>query len=43
MYSKYRGFFLFLHEMYFLGSFNYFVIFNFGMRKFLDRVTVYLS
>ena len=27
--------------MYFLGIFNYFVIFNHGMCKFLDRVTVW--
>ena len=35
--------FFILYEMYFLGSFNYFVIFNHGMRKFLDRVTVWKS
>ena len=33
--------FFILYEMYFWGIFNYFVIFNHGMCKFQDRVTVW--
>ena len=33
--------FFIIYEMYFLGIFNYFVIFNHGLCNFLDRVTVW--
>ena len=33
--------FLISYEMYFFDIFNYFVIFNHGMCKFLDRVMVW--